>query len=153
MYTVASDRCEQVCGAENATACAGFTWYPDATTPIKNSEAVGSCCFRSDTSSKPLKPGSDAICYEKKVSFLIAQMSHLAFPDKHLSLTHTHTNTHSLTRTHTHTHKLARMILTSLEAGRAASKPRQAFRSRRRPTSSCENVYGVPASDPTEVAL
>eukprot|EP00729_Bicosta_minor_P018880 gene18880-9200_t len=58
--------CEQVCGAENATACAGFTWYPDATTPIKNSEAVGSCCFRSDTSSKPLKPGSDAICYEKK---------------------------------------------------------------------------------------
>ena len=55
--------CENVCGAPNATACAGFTWNPDH----KNkNNASGTCCFRSKISKKPLKRGSDAVCFEKK---------------------------------------------------------------------------------------
>ena len=52
--------CEGVC--ENATTCAGFTFYPMTQTK----KTV--CCFRTDTSSKPRDPTSDAECYEKKIA-------------------------------------------------------------------------------------
>ena len=51
--------CERVCGANNATSCAGFTWYPSA------GSGAGECCFRLATSYKPPDPTSDAECYEK----------------------------------------------------------------------------------------
>ena len=50
--------CKKVCGAPNATSCAGFTWYPSAA-------GNGECCFRLVTSDKPPDPSSDAVCYEK----------------------------------------------------------------------------------------
>ena len=53
--------CEAVCGAANATACAGFTLYPGAGTQ------KAQCCFRTDTEQKPADPASTAVCYEKKV--------------------------------------------------------------------------------------
>ncbi len=52
--------CEAVCAAPNATACAGFSFYPD--------EKGGECCFRSSTEDKPADPESDAECYEKLTS-------------------------------------------------------------------------------------
>lgn len=52
--------CESVCA--NATACAGFTFYP-GTPKIKTV-----CCFRTVTSSKPPDPTSDAECYERQIS-------------------------------------------------------------------------------------
>eukprot|EP01063_Lacrimia_lanifica_P012492 TRINITY_DN19154_c0_g1_i1.p1 TRINITY_DN19154_c0_g1~~TRINITY_DN19154_c0_g1_i1.p1 ORF type:complete len:700 (+),score=165.83 TRINITY_DN19154_c0_g1_i1:37-2136(+) len=51
--------CEAVCGAANASACGGFTFYPAA-------GGVGAqCCFRTSTASKPPAPASTAVCYEK----------------------------------------------------------------------------------------
>ena len=50
--------CEQVCAAPNASACAGFTWYP-------GSDNTGICCFRTITASKPPDPAGTAECYEK----------------------------------------------------------------------------------------
>ena len=40
--------------------CAGFTYYPPG-----HVGARATCCFRTDTSSKPVDPSSDAECYEK----------------------------------------------------------------------------------------
>lgn len=49
--------CEKICA--NATACAGFTFYPKS----PNKKTV--CCFRTDTASKPPDPTCNAECYEK----------------------------------------------------------------------------------------
>jgi len=49
--------CEGVCG--NASACAGFTRYPD------DGSAFGACCFRTSCAEKPLDANSTAVCYEK----------------------------------------------------------------------------------------
>jgi hypothetical protein len=51
-------QCESVCG--NASACAGFTWYPSSM-----AAPDGSCCFRTDVSDMPLNATSPAVCYAK----------------------------------------------------------------------------------------
>ena len=52
--------CEAVCSRPNLTAmCAGFTYYPS------HNGTDSQCCFRSDTSNKPVDPTSDVECYEK----------------------------------------------------------------------------------------
>ena len=52
--------CEAVCSRPNLTAmCAGFTYYPG------HNGTDSQCCFRSDTSNKPVDPSSDVECYEK----------------------------------------------------------------------------------------
>jgi hypothetical protein len=48
-------RCQAVCAAPNASACAGFTFYPEKS----------ECCFRTNTANKPPDPASTAECYEK----------------------------------------------------------------------------------------
>jgi hypothetical protein len=52
--------CEQVCAAPNASACAGFTWYPGR-------DNTGICCFRTNTASKPPDPAGTAECHEKDI--------------------------------------------------------------------------------------
>lgn len=49
--------CEGVCG--NASACRGFTWYPD------DGSTYGACCFRTSCVDKPPAPASTAACFEK----------------------------------------------------------------------------------------
>ena len=46
-------KCKAVCA--NASACAGFTYYP----------AKRECCFRTSTENKPADPNSTAECWEK----------------------------------------------------------------------------------------
>jgi hypothetical protein len=56
--------CEAVCSLPNMTAaCAGFTYYPPSSM-AKGGRAE--CCFRTDTSNKPVDPASTAECYEKR---------------------------------------------------------------------------------------
>lgn len=57
--------CEAVCAAPNASACAGFTWYPSLGHNLLQNVTVGECCFRLVTSYKPPSNTSDAECYEK----------------------------------------------------------------------------------------
>jgi hypothetical protein len=49
--------CEGLCG--NATACRGFTRYPD------DGSTFGACCFRTSCVDKPPNANSSAVCYEK----------------------------------------------------------------------------------------
>jgi hypothetical protein len=50
--------CEGVCGP--AQECEGFTFYPESMAP-----PYGTCCFRTDTSQKPVNASSPAECFEK----------------------------------------------------------------------------------------
>lgn len=56
--------CEAVCAAPNASACDGFTFYPN-TTAERNPSGMATCCFRGSTADKPRDPTSSAECYEK----------------------------------------------------------------------------------------
>jgi hypothetical protein len=53
--------CESLCG--NATACAGFTYYPSSFTG--GAGTFGSCCFRTSVENMPLNSSSAAVCYAK----------------------------------------------------------------------------------------
>ena len=61
--------CEGVCGS--AVACAGFTYYPNGTTP--------SCCFRTDISEQPANASSQALCVEKVASCAPGEPLHVAY--------------------------------------------------------------------------
>ena len=67
--SIALPLCEGVCGAEEE--CAGFTYYPNGSTP--------SCCFRTDVSDQPANASSKALCVEKVVACAPGAPLHVAY--------------------------------------------------------------------------
>ena len=67
--SVALPLCEGVCGA--AASCAGFTYYPNGTTPA--------CCFRTDISDQPPDPASDALCVARYTACDAGEPLHVGY--------------------------------------------------------------------------